>query len=348
MNNSNIPEKGESHVVAITIGIFIFLLIIVSVILIFWDPFNWRCKSPKETCEKEKDCCGGTSKCIEKKCCLDLGNTCKNSTECCNKNICDDKDKKCVKPPLSPTPGPPNTGDGCGTEGGWVKGGQVSAPKVVDSACKCKEMFDKFNKDKTVGKSIAWQYAKPSATNNDANTCLLYTGGNFNSSGDTDTKNYIYGTIQGDLPENYIPPINISGMAVPTGDTCNDMKGEWIEPKSGSQLNKLCNVYYNSKTNRRCGPGGPAGPDGVGVCSEGVSLPSSIQCSQLIPVNDIGASSCDSITDNSVKLSVKFPNGNGWNQGLCHGYHEGGNICVGSAIGAGHPCIKSNTKKCYS
>jgi hypothetical protein len=357
MDNPKIqPKKSYKGVILVIVA---FIVLICAVIIFYvWDPIELFCKKPQKTCKKPGDCCGEDSKCYGSKCCLELNNSCSNSSDCCNKNICDDKDKKCVKPPLSPPgpgggpPGPgggppstttPNTGDGCGTEGGWVKGGQVSVPKVVDSACKCKEMFDKFNKDKTVGKSIAWQYAKPSATNNDANTCLLYTGGNFNSSGDTDTKNYIYGTIPGDLPENYIPPINISGMAVPTGDTCDDMKDEWIKPKSGSRLNKLCNVYYNSETNRRCGPGVSGR-----VCSEGVSLPSSIQCSQLIPVNDIGASSCDSITDNSVELSVKFPNGNGWNQGLCHGYHEGGNICVGSAIGAGHPCIKSNTKKCYS
>jgi len=144
-------------------------------------------------------------------------------------------------------------------------------------------------------------------------------------------------------PINYIPPINISGMAVPTGDTCNDMKDEWIKPKSGSRLNKLCNVYYNSRTNKRCSPSVFGG-----VCQEGVSLPSSIKCSQLMPVNYIGASTCEKIPNNSVKLSVNFKNGNSWNQGLCEGYHEGDNICVGSGSGSSHPCIKSSTKKCYS
>ena len=148
-------------------------------------------------------------------------------------------------------------------------------------------------------------------------------------------------------PVNYTPPINISRMAVRAGETCNNMKAEWIKPISGSQLFKLCNVYYNSETNRRCVPGVPGVPGGV--CQEGVSLPSSIKCSQLMPVTYIGASSCETINNNSIKLSVNFPNGNSWNQGLCEGYYDkDSSICVGSAMGSGHPCKKSNIKKCYS
>ncbi len=243
-------------------------------------------------------------------------------------------------PPPPPPPPPAPAPKTCGKEGGWEKGGVTIPPIKVNSACECKDYFDNFNGRKPTTKVIAWQYTKPTPKLNNPNNCSIYTGGRLSNTPDT---KHIYGTIPGELPVNYTPPINISGMAVPTGDACNDMKAEWIEPKSGSQLFKLCNVYYNSRTNKRCSPSVFGG-----VCQEGVSLPSSIKCSQLMPVNYIGASTCEKIPNNSVKLSVNFKNGNSWNQGLCEGYHEGDNICVGSGSGSSHPCIKSSTKKCYS
>ena len=175
--------KGGDKRGLIIFGV-IFVIIVVMIIIFFVDPFDWRCQKKTESCKDVEDCCGKELKCIDKKCSKPTPTPTPPTPE----------------PPTPPTPTPPNTGNDCGTEGAWVKGGQVSAPKVVDSACKCKEMFDNFNKDTTGEKSIAWQYAKPSATHNDANTCLLYTGGNFNSSGDPDTKNYIYGKISGDIP----------------------------------------------------------------------------------------------------------------------------------------------------
>ena len=275
-------EEGVNNGVVIVIIIIILLLCVIGFIV--WDPGKWFCTKPQEDCEKRGDCCGKKSRCIAKKCCLDLGNTCKNSTECCNKNICDDKDKKCVKP--TPTPSPTPTPGPAGPAG---PAGPSGAPEKV----------------------------------------------------------------------NYKPPFKINGINVPTNDTCNDLEWEWVRLKGYSipgTPSKLCNVYYNGNTNRRCSPG----PQGAyGGCIEGPKLPTSIQCSELRSVRTPsldyqGGGSCNTIKDIDVKVSKNWAfDGNtspdyGWNQGLCEAYHDGEYICEGSPMGSGHPCVKSSTKKCYN
>ena len=104
MDNPNLqPKKSHAGMIAV---IIVFIVLICAVIIFYvWDPAELFCKKPQKTCKKPGDCCGEDSKCYGSKCCLELNNSCSNSSDCCNKNICDDKDKKCVKPPLSP-PGP--------------------------------------------------------------------------------------------------------------------------------------------------------------------------------------------------------------------------------------------------
>ena len=135
----------------------------------------------------------------------------------------------------------------------------------------------------------------------------------------------------------YIPPINILsiGDSPIDNENCSNMESDWVRPQSDNDgKKKYCNVYYNSDTNRRCKP------DPGRVCMEGDDFDSSIKCEKLIDYQ------CNAITDDDVKLGVPFADGNRWNQGLCQAYHEYGNICVGSPMGSGHPCIKSNEKKC--
>jgi len=105
MNNPNLqPKKSHGGLIA---GFIVFIVLICALIIFYvWDPLELFCKKPQKTCKKPGDCCGEDSKCYGSKCCLELNNSCSDSLDCCNKNICDDKDKKCVKPPLSPTPSP--------------------------------------------------------------------------------------------------------------------------------------------------------------------------------------------------------------------------------------------------
>jgi hypothetical protein len=131
------------------------------------------------------------------------------------------------------------------------------------------------------------------------------------------------------------PPPYIPAIGLPGNITCENMESDWVRPISDNDgKKKYCNVYYNIKTKRRCKPGGS-------VCMEGDYFNSSIKCEKLID-----SKKCDTITNDDVKLGVPFADGNRWNQGLCQAYQENGNICVGSPMGSGHPCIKSNEKKC--
>ena len=156
---------------------------------------------------------------------------------------------------------------------------------------------------------------------------------------------------------DYNAPIDINNILVKSGWPCDNLHEKFITT-DGNKDTTLCNAFHNSASGNRCepAPGTQSWIHPVDTCTEGKTQGTEIKCKDL---RNKHHSKCREVTDEEITAVGEFHDQKNWNQDLCQAFYESdpkyrgnipnykntGSICTKN-WNKGHPCIKSETKKC--